>query len=192
MRPWIVVSYYTVNTLYAEHARGLIESLKRLRILYRVDAIESLGDWWKNTKHKPTFLRRMLRDFEGSDVVWVDCDAEFKRYPTLFDELDCDVAVHEFDRSNWSKGRGTEVLSGTVFLRNNERVRCLVEEWERRCQKSGRVWDQKVLEKVLAGDYYRLPGEYCKIFNRMKKVKNPVIVHYQASRTVRKNEGRLT
>lgn len=195
MKSWIVVGYYTKNTAYVQHADKFVTSLKVHGIPYYVEGVNDLGNWYKNTNYKPTFLKRMLDKFHDLDVVYVDCDAEFKRYPVLFDELTCDVnvnvAVHEFDLRSWGRRQtGTEVLSGTIFLKNNETVHKLVEDWEQECQENSRVWDQKSLEKVLAGNYYRLPEEYCKIFDVMRRIKDPVIVHYQASRVERKGKRR--
>ena len=193
MIPWIVVGYYTRGTLYERKAKTIATTLNLNKILYYLEPIDNLGSWLKNTGYKPTFLKRMLKEFRGLDVIYVDVDARFLQYPTLFDELDCDIAVHEFDRSNWPRIRGgKEVLSGTIFLRNNEKVFNLVDRWEQQCKKNPSTWDQKSLEKVLAGDFYRLPGEYCKILGLQKEIKDPVIVHYQVSRKVRQNKGRLT
>jgi len=192
MIPWIVCAYYTHDTLYERKVKTLIGTLDLYKILYYIEAIDNLGSWHKNTNYKPTFVKKMLRKFPDSDIIYVDVDARFMKYPILFDTLDCDIAVHEFDRSNWPKGRGKEVLSGTIFLRNNERVFNLIERWEDECKKNLEIWDQKSLEKILNGNFYRLPGEYCKIFGVMRKIKEPIIIHYQASRGVRKNKGRLT
>ena len=189
MKPWIVIGYYTRNTLYENKAKEFIESLESYKIPYYVEAIDNLGSWHKNTAYKPTFIKRMMEKFAGEDIIYVDCDAKFFAYPKLFDDLDCDIAVYELDRSCYRGGHGTEVLSGTIFLRNNLRVLKLVEEWERKCQKSSLVVDQKHLEKVLAGNFYKLPPQYCKIFDTMRHVENQVIVHYQASRIIRRNGG---
>lgn len=192
MIPWIVVGYYTKKTLYEQRVKIFVGTLNLNKILYYIEPIDNLGSWYKNTGYKPTFLKKMLIDFKGMDIIYVDVDARFLGYPTLFDTLDCDIAVHEFDRSNWPKGKGTEVLSGTIFLRNNERVFSLVEKWEEQCKRNPKTWDQKSLEKILTGNFYRLPGEYCKIFGLMNEIKDPIIVHYQVSRGIRKNKWKLT
>ncbi len=189
---FIITSYYTVNTLYKKRAETFILSLKKYNIPHYIEAIKSLGDWYKNTGYKPTFLKRMLEKFPGTNIVWVDCDAVFFAYPDLFKELDCNIGVYLFDRiHHGTKVRGLELLSGTIFLRNNEEVYNLVDKWEKECQANPHVWDQKSLEKILQGEFYHLPAEYCTISRVMRFVKKPVIVHYQASRQVRKNKGRL-
>jgi len=190
---WIVIGYFTKNTFYEKHAGVFIKSLERLNIPYHVEGVDNLGSWHKNTSYKPTFIKQMLKKFPDKNIVYVDCDAEFMEYPVLFDELDCDIAVHNFDRRYHPniKTEAWEILSGTIFLRNNETVYALVEKWERKCQDAPMTWDQKHLAKLIGINYYDLPGEYCKIYNLMKHIKNPVIVHYQASRTVRKRKGLL-
>ena len=193
---YIVCAYYTRDTLYEEKARTLVASLNKFKIPYDVRAIENLGDWYKNTGYKPTFLKKMLEKHPDKSVVYVDCDAEFLRYPDLFENWSTltyiDVGVYVFDRSCYKKSaHGFEVLSGTIFLQNNKEVYETVERWEQECKEHPHVWDQRSLEKVLDGHFNTLPGEYCKIFDRMEDITDPVIVHYQASRQVRKNKGNL-
>ncbi len=190
---FIIIGYYTRNTFYEDHAQIFIKSMKRLSIPYYVEAINDLGGWYKNVNYKPTFIKNMMKKFPDCNIIYVDVDAEFLAYPILFDELDCDIAVHYFDRRHHPRitKEAYEVLSGTIFLKNIQSVYELVERWEEECKRSPRVWDQKSLEKILQGDFYHLPAEYCKIFNLMPRIKNPVIVHYQASRQIRKNRGKI-
>ncbi len=190
---FIVVGYYTENTFYENYARRFIESMEKFSIPYYVEAIKDLGNWYKNTCYKPTFLLEMMKKFPDDNIVYVDCDAKFFRHPDLFLELDCNIAVHYFDRRNHPKivKEEYEVLSGTIFLKNISAVYELVERWEKECQRKPRVWDQKSLEKILDGDFYHLPPEYCTIVNLMRWVSDPVIVHYQASREIRKGRGKI-
>lgn len=193
---YIVIGYYTVDTIYESAAKILIKSLESLDIPHHIQGIPILGDWYANTCYKPTFIKYMMEKHKPKSVIYVDCDAEFLRYPDLFENWSTlayiDVGVYVFDRSCYRKSaHGFEVLSGTIFLKNNKKVLNMVTEWEQECKNNPNVWDQKSLEKVLKGDYHILPGEYCKIFDRMEHIKDPVIVHYQASRFVRKNKGSL-
>lgn len=190
---FIIVGYYTRNTFYEDHAQVFVKSMKLFNVPYYIEAIDDLGGWYKNVNYKPTFIKRMMQKFPDCNIVYVDVDAEFLAYPKLFEELECDIAVHYFDRRNHPKitVEAYEVLSGTIFLKNVQSVYELVEKWEEECIRNPRVWDQRSLEKILQGDFYHLPAEYCKIFNLMSHIKSPVIVHYQASRQIRKNKGRM-
>lgn len=188
---YIVVAYYTKSTIYVEKVKTLTRSMEKYNIPYDVTAIENKGDWYKNTCYKPTFLKEMLCKHYPKSIVYVDVDAEFMRYPVLFDTFDSDIGVYVFDRSCYKKSaHGFEVLSGTIFLKNNDRVYDIIERWETECQANPRVWDQKSFQKVLGGpqgDFTLLPAEYCTIWDTMDYIINPVIIHYQASREVRKS-----
>lgn len=192
---FLVVGYYTRNTLYEDMAKVFVESLKKFNIVYHIQAIEDLGDWHLNTSYKPTFLREMLDTFD-QDIVYVDVDAEFFRYPYLFNEINYNIAVHYFNKelhrtvNKRSRVTGYEVLSGTVFLKNCEATKLIVENWERECKKFPYTWDQVSLAKVIGTDFYNLPEEYCTIFDVMSHVRLPVIKHYQASRVMRRMKQR--
>ncbi len=190
---FIVVGYYTRNTFYEDHARIFAASMERLHIPYYLEAIDDLGGWVLNCGYKPSFIVRMMEKFPDCNIVYNDVDAEFLAYPKLFEELDCNFAVHNFDRRNHPKitVEAYEILSGTIFLKNCPAVLELVKKWEAECKRRPGVWDQRCLEKVLGKDFYNLPEAYCVIYNLMWHVKNPVVVHYQASRVVRANRGNL-
>ncbi len=191
MEPFIIVGYFTRNTFYEDHAELLVKSLVKYDIPYYVEGIDGLGSWVANVNYKPAFIKRMMNKFPKYNIVYVDCDAEFFGYPKLFGKIQTNIAVHRFDRSHFYKSlSGFEILSGTIFLRNTDETYELIERWEKECKRHPHRWDQKSLEKVLDG-FYNLPEAYCMIYNITHKIERPIIVHYQASRRVRKNKGRL-
>ena len=190
---FIVVGYYSASTIYEDKAEHLRKSLEKCNIPYHLQRIEDRGGWYANTCYKPTFLLEMLETFPEQNIIYVDVDAEFLSFPDLFHSFEGDIGVYLFDRSCYSKSaHGFEVLSGTIFLRNNPKVYEIVQKWELECINSPHTWDQKSLQKVLGDNYTKLPGEYCKIFDRMEWITEPVIIHYQASREVRANRMRIT
>ena len=195
MKPWIVCSYYTQNTFYKELADKFLSTLVCYNIPHHILSVPNQRDWYKNTNYKPTFLLDCLKKFPNQNIIWVDVDAEFKTYPELFDSLACDIAVFEFDQNIWyphKKPRGIiELLSGTVYLQNSFVTREIVFQWKKECDNNQRVWDQKSLQKVVGSNYTKLPAEYCCIDIVMNRIANPVIVHYQASRKVRKDRSLL-
>ena len=194
MKSWIITSYYTKNTFYKDLAMTFISSMNKFKIPHDVRPVENQGCWYKNTNHKPTFLLQMLEAHPDKNIIWVDCDAEFKNYPVLFDSLTCDLAAFEFSQAKYYKRTNSslmELLSGTLFLQNNESTANIVKKWIEECKNNPKVWDQKSLQKVVGNDYHKLPGEYCCIHNRMTEIRNPVIVHYQASRRARKDKSLL-
>jgi len=193
MNHFIVVVFYTRNTIYEEKVGRLTKSLIKFNLPCYIEGIENRGSWIQNVNYKPTFIKDMLKKFPNDNIVYVDADAEFLQYPILFETLDCTIAVHLHDYTLYTQGRNKkkEILSGTIFLKNNEEVYKLVERWENECRRDPKVYDQISLEKVLNNNYYPLPANYCKIFDIMRIVKDPVIVHYQASREVKRNKGKL-
>lgn len=190
---FVVVGYYTTGTLYEQEAGRMIKSLRQHEVPYYIEPIENLGDWYKNTQFKPKFLRQMLDKFKPKSIVYVDVDAEFLAYPALFDELDArpDVHVGAHLLDHVKRGRphaAFELLSGTLFFKNDDHSRTIIDRWAEKCTDAGTLWDQIALSAVLRGlPYYVLPEEYCTIFDYMSDVTDPVIRHYQASRRAKEN-----
>lgn len=188
---WLITAFYTRATQYETHAKSLIKSLKKFKLSYEITPVDSLGDWYKNMQFKPTFLKQMLEKYYPHSIVYVDVDAIFCRYPALFDELDkisnFSVGVHVLDHSKYRrKAQSPELLSGTIFLKNNKETSIIIDEWIEECKRDPELWDQRALASVLKErDFHVLPEEYCTIFDYMADVKEPVIKHFQASRTER-------
>jgi len=192
---FIIVSYFTLDTPYAKIAHDcLMPTLSRTDLTCDVRGVDNLGSWINNTSYKPTFIKSMLEKHD-CNIVWVDCDAEVIRYPEMFLHIpdEYDVAVHYLDRDKWYQGKnkGTELLSGTIFFRNNENSMRIVDRWKEECDKR-LEWDQKVLQRVLENEnVFELPIEYCYIKTMPDgslpsvKVIEPVIIHNQASRKLR-------
>lgn len=186
---YIMVGYFTKDSPYEFLATEIARTASLYNIPCDFVGIDDQGSWLNNTGYKPTFLLDMFEKYKDTHtaIVYVDVDAEFMGYPEFFDELaliDCPIAVHNFDRSCYTRGKpnGFEVLSGTVYLQTCEKTKRMLEQWEQECINHPKVWDQKSLEKILESDFFPLPYQYCMIFDRYTDTKNPIIVHYQASR----------
>ncbi|MEM9023252.1 MAG: hypothetical protein AAGB22_05905 [Bacteroidota bacterium] len=178
---------YTANTPYEEEVQGLIQSVRQWGLKHHIRPFAHQGSWEKNCQHKAVFLRETL-DRYSDNVVWLDADARIVDTPALFNTLEADFAFHYLALRN-------EVLSGTLFLRNNARVRALVDHWIR-VNHTNRAWDQRNLQQILPKHpdlrVEHLPADYCKVFDLEAQVAaNPVIVHYQASRRFRRQVNRL-
>lgn len=87
-----------------------------------------------------------------------------------------------------------ELLSGTMVFRYNPKVLALMEIYIEECKNSPKVWEQKILQEILAKDktikIYNLPASYCAVVKFDNKVPEyigePVVVHWQASRRFKK------
>jgi hypothetical protein len=176
-----IVAYYTKDTPYETLVPIFEKPLLNMNVDYTIKGVPNRGEWVANTCIKPEFILEMLDTFP-QNIVYIDIDAIVRKYPILFDTLDADIAVHYL--------HDKELLSGTIFLRNNEIVRKLLKMWILSV-KSKLTWDQKALQRILDNlqdhnlsqlKVVKLPPQYTKIFDIMKDVQDPVIEHFQASR----------
>lgn len=193
---FVVCAYYTDD--YAEHAARLEASVRALGLPFHAERVDSAGSWQANTALKPAFIARCLDRFPDRDIVYLDADCRLMRYPALFETLEGDVGIFFTPRRSWlayklrrlfggkkEKRFSHRVLTGTLFLRNNARVRRFVQDWIRAQERLADKVDQDSIEAVIdtAGElrFTPLPFEYVKIHDHAA-VGEPVIEHYQASR----------
>lgn len=214
MKPWIIVAYFTKETGYEKEAEKLVNSIKKINnesgfADYEVVGITNLGDWNKNTHHKPVFIKKMLDKYEKCNIVYVDADAQILNYPKFFDNLDCDFACH-FRKKKSQKHLDQpvgyivpeyELLSGTLYFANNDKSRLLISNWEKRCNQDRLTFDQRLLHQSLKNVADKilirikdLPPEYCKIKGQMSiEDSEAVILHNQASKKLKdKKTGKVT
>lgn len=194
---FLIAAYHTNDRLYSEQAIRLKRSVELFNLPHHIKSIDTLGTWQKNTQYKPTFLLDTMEKFLEYNIVYVDVDAEFKQYPILFDSLsnDCKlIAAHQLNHFfHRKRKRPLELLSGTLFLPNTATIRNTVKIWKEQCELNPSMWDQRVLEKVVGTNFQLLPEEYCFIFDyKYNREMTPVIVHYQASREVKRKEKSQT
>lgn len=180
---FLVVGYYTPR--YKEHASEFVESCLKNSVPVYCEQIDDLGDWDKNTHYKPDFIKKCLSKFPLFNIIYVDVDARIEKYPELFNTLDCDIAFYK--GNVWGDSR-VEVLSGTIFFRNNKISHEILDNWSNNCNTHTREWDQVLLERSVPPEtkVTILPIEYCAIFDSPRiKNKEVVISHLQASRTLK-------
>lgn len=199
MNNFKVVSYYTENTVYKDIANEyLIPSLQKTKLEWEVDAVANKKDWYKNTAYKPSYIYMKLCNTD-KDIVWVDCDARIVVEPSALSTfpLEYDIALHYLDWSrHYKRPKDTtkELLTGTLYLRNSLKVKQLVNKWAIESMNNTGIWEQKILERLLKArdiKVFELPEEYCCIVDQKGKIPtyihDPVIIHYQASRSVKKH-----
>lgn len=187
MSNFVVVSFATADTPYEGEIEKLIKSAKKFDIPIHVEILSNRRSWQKNTQLKGPFLSRMLYK-KDKNIVWMDADAIFHSYPILFDEIKADIGVHY---RTWKHARN-ELLTGTIFIKNNERMRKIIDEWIIECKRNSHHSSQRPFQKIIRRNEHllkieRLPIEYCCIFDDDKRHKiSPVIEHFQASRRFRR------
>jgi Nucleotide-diphospho-sugar transferase len=191
----LFISCYTPD--YETRAKSLMRSLRRCKLDFEVEPIAELGSWQKNSQFKSKFIwKKLTEHFDrnlgiGQPIVWIDADAEILSYPVEFDHLESDIGVCEFKHT----GRDlTEMLSGTIYFKNNLMSHRVVDKWIETCGENPEKWDQKCLR--IAVDHFAtqglrvtfLPITYCFIHDTHKEMfpeAEPVIVHFQESRQAR-------
>lgn len=196
----IISCFYTKDTPYEqEFYRFLKPSLDKLGLTYTVDVMQSAGSWYKNVAMKPHTLLRALERYPDYNVVGIDVDAEITQNPTLLYEIpeEYDIACHFL---NWKEWYGhdvdiEELLSGTIFLRNNKKVKEMCQQWYNMAM-GVQEWEQKCLERLIKQNsdikVYKLPIDYTYIAtlpdgsSPRVKVPNPIVIHHQASRRLKK------
>ena len=187
----LIVSHYSENTSYEQEVKNLYKSLKKYPDLeHWIEPIEHRGSWRANSNYCSVIIRSVLYARPYRDVLRVDADAVFQQYPSLFlqDDFKADVAAVVYDFP-WHPH---ELMGGTLYFANNERVQELVDDWALMCTKTrttGRPGDllQELLEDRQDINFVKLPPTYCKIFDKMDDVEDaPVIEHFQASRRFRR------
>jgi len=191
----LFISYYTPGNYEKVMKENLLPSLEKWDLKYYVEEVRDRGDWWKNTAFKATFIRKCLKEFQ-EDIVFIDADAVIESEPYLFycipDKYD--IAIHYLDWykqwRNQSGGDKFELLSGTMMFRFNKKVLKLVEQYKEMSDLHIGKFEQKILEEIIAEkddlQIFELPAVYCAVINHDNKlpnyIKDPVIVHKQASR----------
>lgn len=188
----VVVSFYTKGTSYFAEAQRLVESLKKFHLDYDVVGIIDLKNWQANVRYKPTLIKKMLKKYRPRPVLYVDADAEFARFPSLFNNLDVDIGVCEVDWQSLGRNRMSELLGGTIYMSNTNKALMILDDWIDACERTTlSIWDQKLLAAIIGRNFYNLPPEYCTIFDSMgRNIKEPVIIHNQASRRLKSHRTR--
>ncbi len=189
----LYVSFYTKDTGYQDEAKRLEQSLRNFGLEYSFKETENFGSWRANIHNRIQVLREFL-DESKQDIVYIDADGAVCKYPELFESFKMDFGLVEIDRSkfysNWQSKfeEKMEVLGGTMYLKNNKRVRSLLDTWERLDKPMETPLSQHTLIKALRIEREKglrvkfLPLNYCQIFDTMADAGEPVVEHYQASR----------
>jgi hypothetical protein len=185
MKGFVVIAYYTKDTPYEQELDGFVARCEAGRLKHHIYGLKSQGSWALNCGMKPSVIARAMEEWPDRNILYVDIDARIKntgRVWAQFSDMDSDFAAH------WLNGN--ELLSGTLFFKNDERTRQLVNHWIAAQAEAPEVKDQETLAstlqtyaKLLKIKVTRLPANYTRIFDRKEQEGvEPYIEHSQASR----------
>lgn len=183
----LIVACYTSGDYEQEAQEKLLPSLRKLHLAHDVREIPCEGSWVANGFACQAFLLRMCRAYPTTHLLFLDVDAVVHTSPwSYLLRLECDLAAHYM--------RGTELLTGTLYMPPRPRREPILLQWMDRNRKNPNTWDQRNLQAMLAADstivVHRLPPEYCCIFDTQRRYTpgiEPVIEHFQASRRFRRS-----
>lgn len=204
MNKWVLGSFYTLDSPYESVINQyLLPSLRKLthgqrEIRYVIKPAKNYHNWTDNVAQKPLIISEILNEIDKDEcLVMVDADATVMKYPELFDTIPepVDVAAHLLSWRQWY-GHETEhyeLLSGTMFFRNNQKVLNLCQDWYEQAVQT-QEWEQTVLQRILVNhpiNFYELPLSYCFIKSRPGGLpplvnEERIILHHQVSRELRK------
>lgn len=171
----------------------------KLPIPYIIKTIENTGNWKDNVAKKPRVILDILYEIK-TPLVFLDADCKIEQYPILFDQIDSsyDIAFHMLDWSTWYGYKDStvkELLSGTLWLNNNDKIKELCKEWYSESLKQS-IWEQRVLSSLINKynvKVFELPLEYCYIDSLpngnvpLVKCDNAVVIrHFNLSRVMKK------
>ena len=196
------ISFYTEGHYEKVAKKYIIPSFKKWNLDYKVYIKPNLKNWVLNIRQKIDVIAEALKEFPDHDIVWIDADGKIVTEPKLFETIpdEYDIALHYLSWTNHYgyKEDKKELLTGTVYFKNSPKVTDLVTKWKIETVKYN--WEQRALEELLKTEninVYELPWSYCFISTMPNgeppafSLENPVIVHYQESRMVKKNKGLL-
>lgn len=185
MNDYIIVSAFTPN--YTEDINRLIKSLKKFNLPYNVYPFESKGSWLHNVQYKIDVLIQAINEYKDKDIVWVDADGVIKQYPILFDSINDDISFRVNFRNLKRKNlRG--LTTGTLYLKNNNKVKNFLMEWKLKTRKMGSTEQSALYEMITDNRFYdlnigSLPISYTIIGADIKNDYRDIIISHTSSST---------
>jgi hypothetical protein len=195
-----VISYYSPN--YSLYAAKLAESLRRWGVLstdITIQPVKAFRSWHDGVSRKPQFIYEMLEQFSNCPgVLWLDADAFAVRHVPWDVLQGADVAAAPFQ---WSPGHRLEILTGTMYFANNQKVKGFVREWARLTEKqtASDTPEQDALLPLIKSAKGSVAFEALNVewaFIDDDRVREqypkaiPIFMHSQASRQIKAEEHR--
>lgn len=174
----IVVTYFT-DRKYKAYADKMAASAKKVGLFTAAFAMRNTGSWKKNVYLKPHVVMKAMLAHPSQDILFVDADAEFRRFPKELVGTDWEFACY-FDGPH-------RPVSGSVWIANTERGRKLVQAWADGCDRGEDLnedfhWLRVALETAVPQlRVGQLPPSYFWLEEHMRPrfpTAEPVIEHF--------------
>lgn len=174
-----ILCYYTPDKIYTPLAQKVEKDLINLNLDYTILPVNLDGKWVVKAKYRPTFILQMMELYTTCDS-FLSIDADCRIYSDPIINLEKDIAMYYY--------KNKEYAAGTMYIKNNNICKNIMQEWRYRCdtdiRRSSLLLTDIIKEQNI--DVQHLEPQYCKIFDLMKHVKDPIIEHFQASRKAKK------
>jgi hypothetical protein len=170
----LLISFYTDDWRYPEHAARLKDECQALGLDYRIEQRHTTGSYLKNTCLKPQFI---LDCFAKRPLLWVDVDASIYRKPDFFLEKGFDFQAKKIEDP--SRRRSWHV--GTMYFEPSEKLQAFFEDWiknlkvtdESAFEQTWRQWADKLIVRDIPQTYFEIepkkPSSECVIYHRLSK-----------------------
>lgn len=194
-----IVFMTAITPDYEGVEKRLIASFEKFDLPFGLWKYPDQGTWMENAHFRTEILRQALNHYSGTfnkyerpfgAIVWIDADAEILKYPEKLFNIEADFACR-LRGINYNDMTKNELMSGTMFIRNNEHGKRLIALWKKANELNPDRRSQRNLQSVLfshqhepewkwSGTLQVLPNSYTHVFDE------PVIIHYQESRRAKK------
>lgn len=191
-QPFVVCAFYTPN--YLPQILALKHSLEKHDLNHFLKLYPSQPTWEATTRLKAPFLLDCMTHFPNTNILYLDADAVVKKPPTHLNDITTDIALCVFNKP--IKGKHCLQLSGgTVYIRNTEGARRFVSAWaaaSKTCKST--ATDEDAIHMAFSNldtiTISVLPPAFYKVFDNAR-MPDPIIEHFQASRSQIKHSKRL-
>lgn len=177
-----IISFYTQDWVYPDHARRLARECQALGLEYRIEELPSTNSYVGNTRLKSEFVQR-CRSEESGPLLWIDVDGSIYQRPDLLTTLDGhDMAARRRRQVN---EYGYTWHVGTLWFAPTAAAQAFVDAWARSDQGTDEMKFDRAWRDVGADtQIYQLPETYFFIYNSTNRWSMPpdTVVAHRISR----------
>lgn len=121
-----IISFYTNDWIYPQHAQRLARECDALGLAHRIECLPSTGSYLGNTCMKSTYVLECLRT-ESGPLLWIDVDGSILGLPHELGDLpDADIAAR---RRRAVNEFGYTWHVGTLWFSGNPASRDFAQAW---------------------------------------------------------------
>jgi len=122
-----------------DHARQLRDRLAEYQIGCDIAAVDTADDGRMRASEKAAFVLQMWQQHR-EPLLFIEADADLTEPPMLPSNLDCDVALHKWNR--W------EMSARTLFVGRSAAAEALLRNWHHLATAYPSVWEGYLLDQA--------------------------------------------